>query len=220
MNGVHDMGGMHGFGPVVREADEPVFHYDWERRILALRQAAGALGKWNLDISRHSNERLPPAVYLAASYYERWVLSFEMLLIEHGLATQQEIESGKAATPAPVDVLPVLRADAVPARFRKGRSARVDAAIPARFSVGEEVLARNITTAGHTRLPRYARGKRGTVQIDHGVFIFPDSHAADRDPKPQHLYNVRFTALELWGAGFPRNQHVHIDLWDDHLDPA
>lgn len=221
MNGVHDMGGMQGFGSVVREENEPAFHHDWERRILALRQAVSALGKWNLDASRHSNERLPPATYLTASYYERWLLSLEMLLVEHGLVTQEEIDAGKPlAHGKPAEDMRVLRAEAVEARFRRGRSSRIDQPITPRFRAGDRVLARNYVTAGHTRLPRYARGRRGVIDRDHGVFIFPDSNAMNKGPDPQHLYTVRFTAAELWGADSSQNDCVYIDLWDSYLDPA
>ena len=218
MNSLHDVGGIHGFGPV-DTTDEAMYHHQWERRILGLRQALSALGKWSLDISRHSNERLPARIYLAASYFERWVLSTDTVLLEHGLATKKEIETCRADGPA-TESLPVLRAKGVAKRFRTGKSSRVDADVSPKYRIGDAVVARNITPTGHTRLPRYARGKRGRINSDHGVFVFPDTNAASRDPKPQHLYSVRFSSTELWGADFPRNDQVCIDLWDDYLDPA
>ena len=220
MNGIHDMGGMHGFGRIEREENEPVFHHDWERTTIALRQAAGALGKWNMDGSRHSNERIPPAQYLAASYYERWVISLEMLLVESGLVTRREIEAGKALSPPVTGVPAALKAGAVEPRIRTGRSARVNVPLPPRFAAGDQVVARNFTTTGHTRLPRYARGRRGAIDRDHGVFVFPDSNAMSGDPKPQHVYSVRFSASKLWGTQAPPRDVVFIDLWDDYLDRA
>ena len=219
MDGVHDMGGMHGFGPVEPEADEPVFHRRWEARTFAMRQACGALGRWNIDMARHANERMPPEQYLPASYYERWLAGLEMLLLESGLLTPSELASGKSAGPAPAGLSPFPPQNVEPA-VRKGRNYRVDADIPARFSSGASVLTRNIHPSGATRLPRYARGKRGTVIRDHGVFIFPDANAAGAGENPQHLYSVRFTAPELWGPGAPATDCVCMDLWEEYLERA
>lgn len=219
MNGVHDMGGMHGFGPIEREHDEPVFHYRWEARTFALRQACGALGKWNIDMSRHANERIPPAEYLAATYFERWLAGLELLLLESGLVTPSELASGKSAAPAPPGLVPFPPEMVEPA-VRAGRNYRVDAPVAAGFAVGARVVARNINPAGATRLPRYARGKRGVVERDHGVFIFPDANAAGAGPKPQHLYSVQFPARELWGPDAAFDGRVHLDLWEDYLEHA
>lgn len=114
----------------------------------------------------------------------------------------------------------VLKAGQVAAVLAKGATARVAADIPAKFGPGEPVVARRINPLGHTRLPRYARGCRGVVDRDHGVFIFPDAHAVDGDQKPQHCYSVCFTARELWGPEASPKDKIYIDLWDDHLDPA
>ena len=93
MNGIHDMGGMHGLGPIDREENEPVFHHAWERRAFALNMAAGFLGDWNIDMSRYAREQMPPAEYLATSYYEHWLWGLERLLVEKGLLTRTEIEA-------------------------------------------------------------------------------------------------------------------------------
>lgn len=219
MNGVHDMGGMHGFGAVQPEADEPVFHYRWEARTFALRQACGALGKWNIDMSRHANERMPPEEYLPATYYERWLAGLQRLLLESGLATQNELASGKSERPAPAGLV-AFAPERVEAAVRKGRNYRVDATVQGGFSVGAHVLARNINPTGATRLPRYVRGKHGMIERDHGVFVFPDANAAGLGPKPQHLYNVRFSARELWGDQAAAQDSVCLDLWEDYLEPA
>jgi nitrile hydratase len=219
MNGVHDMGGMHGFGAIERETDEPVFHYRWEARTFALRQACGALRKWNIDMARHANERMPPEEYLPATYYERWLSGLQRLLLENGLATPAELASGKSEEPAPAG-LAAFPPDQVEAAVARVRSYRVDAPVAAGFAAGARVLARNLNPVGATRLPRYVRGKRGVVDRDHGVFVFPDTNAAGLGQKPQHLYSVKFTARELWGEQAAAKDCVHLDLWEGYLEPA
>ena len=218
MNGVHDMGGMHGMGPVEIEKDEPVFHAEWEARTYALTIACGSHRKWNIDVSRHSRERMPPADYLAATYYERWLFGLRTLLVEQGLVTARELETGRAEGLAePAGVLHVNQVE----NFLANRiRARVDVEAAPRFRAGQGVVARNIHPSGHTRLPRYARGRRGVIDRDYGVFIFPDTNAMTRDKKPQHLYGVRFAARELWGQAASARDSVYVNLWDDHLDPA
>jgi nitrile hydratase len=218
MNGVHDMGGMHGLGPVEIEKDEPVFHAEWERRVFALRLASAYHGKWNGNMNRYAVEQMPPAEYLAATYYERVLFAFEKLLVEQGLVTAKELESGRAEGEA--SVAGILRVAGVETLLRNRIRARVDNNVPPKFKAGDGVVARNIHPAGHTRLPRYARGRRGVIDRDYGVFIFPDTNAMSRDQKPQHLYGVRFAARELWGPGVSARDSVYVNLWDDHLDPA
>ena len=187
MNGGQDLGGMMGFGAVVAEPDEPVFHAEWEKRVLALRNAAGALGEWNIDMARHANETLHPVDYLSSSYYEVWLKGLEKLLIARGLATPEELAAGRALQPAKPS-RPPLAAEAVTEALAKGTPYDRPPAFPARFAVGEEVRALNINPKGHTRLPRYARGKRGRVEKVHGVFVFPDANAHGLGPSPQWLY--------------------------------
>ena len=218
MNSIHDMGGMHGMGRVEIERDEPVFHAGWEARVLALQLACNFLGKWNIDMARYARERIPPAEYLAAGYYEKWLRGLETLLVEQGLVTANELESGHAGVKAGGAKL--LRAGEVATYLRNRRHARLDDKVPPKFKPGDRVLTRNDHPAGHTRLPRYARGRRGVVDRDHGVFIFADTHAMTRNKKPQHCYSVRFAARELWGPRAPARDSVYVDLWDDHLDPA
>jgi len=221
VNGVHDLGGMHGFGPVEREADEPVFHAEWERRAFALTLAMGAWGRWSLDMARHSRERMPPHEYLAAGYYERWLWGLETLLVEHGFLSREELDrrAERPRTARPIEP-GALRAADVPRLLGNRRAARLDDPVAPRFRAGDRVVARNLHPAGHTRLPRYVRGRQGVVDRDHGVFIFPDTHAAGLGRKPQHVYSVRFAARELWGPEAPPRDAVYADLWDDYLDPA
>ena len=218
MNGVHDLGGMHGFGQVEIEKNEPVFHFPWEKRAFALTLASGFHGKWNLDMSRYAREQMPPAEYLATTYYEHWLFGLQKLLVEQELVTAKELQTGRAE--AKTSELRALQVSDVEPLLRKRRAARLDEDVPPRFRAGERVVARNINPTGHTRLPRYARGRRGVIERDHGVFIFADTHAMSRDKKPQHCYSVRFTARELWGTDASAHDSVFVDLWDDHLDRA
>lgn len=235
------MGGMHGFGPVVRERDEPVFHADWERRTFALRLAVGARRFFNGDEHRHVIERMPPAQYLAASYYERWLYALENLLIEKGVVERAELDAVVAAlradapsataadgTTAGIDPSgkPPISGVAMPAtassqpRGSGARLLRHDPSFHPRFKAGDPVVARNINPEGHTRIPRYARGHRGTIFRDWGVFVFPDTHAHGGGAKPQHCYAVEFDSRELWGDDHPADERVFIDLWEDYLETA
>ena len=218
MNGAHDLGGMHGFGPVEIEKNEPVFHLPWEKRAFALTLACGFQGKWNLDMSRYAREQMPPAEYLATTYYEHWLFGLQKLLVEQGLITASELQTGHADTQQ--SAVRAVRAADVQALLRKRLAARLDDDVAPRFRPGDRVVARNIHPSGHTRLPRYARGRSGVIDRDHGVFIFPDAHAMSRDKKPQHCYSVRFAARELWGPTVSARDSVFVDLWDDHLDAA
>ncbi len=224
MNGVHDMGGMHGMGPIVAEADEPVFHAEWERRAFAITVATGFFGTWNIDMGRCAREQMPPAEYLATSYYEHWLWGLEKLLVDKRILTREEIADRLAGQPvalvAPPAGLRVLAAPDVPRALRNRRAARMDATVPPRFRLGARVVAKTVNPVGHTRLPRYARGRHGVVDRDHGVFVFPDAAAAERGRQPQHCYSVRFAARELWGPEASDRDAVYIDLFEPYLDPA
>jgi len=219
MNGVHDMGGEQDMGPIQYEKDEPVFHAAWEGRVYAMNRAMAAWRKWNLDASRHNGELRNPADYFRMSYYERTLAGLTELSVKSGLVTLAEIESGKPALGSTKATPPFTTADATaPGRYRA--SARRQAAVSPRFAVGQQVRARNINPIGHTRLPRYARAKFGTIDRDHGVFIFPDTNAHYLGEKPQHVYSVRFPARELWGEQAKPQDAVYLDMWDDYLEPA
>jgi nitrile hydratase subunit beta len=238
MNGMHDVGGMHGFGPVIREPDEPVFHAQWEGRTFGLTLAMMAWRRWNLDMNRSILEQVPPAEYLATTYYERWLFALERLLVENGFVAPDEMARVRrdASTPSGLDAARgagaaragaarelqdgALEPEHVPLLVGNRQAARLDDPVPPRFRVGQTVLVRNIHPTGHTRLPRYVRGRRGVVVIDHGVFIFPDSHAAGEGTRPQHVYSVQFAARELWGPDAPPRNSVCVDLWDDYLEAA
>ncbi|HSE91935.1 MAG TPA: nitrile hydratase subunit beta [Methylomirabilota bacterium] len=224
MNGVHDMGGMHGMGPIQAERDEPVFHSEWERRAFAINVASGFLGKWNIDMSRYAREQMPPAEYLGTSYYEHWLWGLEKLLVDKGILTREEVAARLTGRPAPLAPPPsglrVLKALDVAKALQNRRAARMDDPVPPRFKPGDHVVTKNMNPVGHTRLPRYARGRRGLVDRDHGVFVFPDAAAAERGRQPQHVYSVRFAGRELWGPEAPERDAIYIDLFEPYLEPA
>jgi nitrile hydratase len=218
MNGVHDMGGMHGFGKVEPEPDEPVFHAAWEGRVLALHRATLFTHAWTIDTSRAAQERLPAAVYLGASYYERWVLAIERNAVEHGLVDPDELAAGHALRPGkPVErILTRDEVGAVLSRGSYGRPPRRAAA----FRPGDRVRTKNINPPTHTRLPRYARGRLGLVEAVRGVCVFPDSVTTGRGEDPQWLYNVVFDGRELWGADADPTLKVSIEAFEPYLEPA
>lgn len=206
MNGIHDMGGMQCMGPVVREADEPVFHTEWERRVFGVMLSLMGGAQFSVDSFRYAIERMRPAEYLETSYYEHWLHAMETLLRERGMI------DGETDVILPVDQTKAMAAKVLPARL--------DVPVAAGFKPGDAVVTRNIQPLGHTRLPRYVRGKRGTVMIDHGVFLFPDTYAVDGDPKPQHVYSVRFSGPEIWGEAADPNASIRIDMFEDYLVKA
>jgi nitrile hydratase len=218
MNGVHDMGGMQDMGPIQYEKNEPVFHARWEERVYALDRAMSAWRKWNIDAWRHDIETLPPADYLRMSYYEKWFAALEKRLVAYGFVTREELEIGKAG-PGSVKATPVFTAG-MARKFNRGLRSSKDPSIAPRFRSGEVVRARNINPAGHTRLPRYARGKTGQIARDHGVHPFPDTNSKYLGEKRQHVYSVRFAARELWGEDASPRDSVYLDMWDDYLEHA
>ena len=216
MNSAHDIGGMHGMGPIVPDADEHPFHHDWEGRMLACFLAMGAWGKWNIDRGRLFRERVPGPRYLNISYF-----ALIGLAADGGLATEEELTSGHAEPDAEVRT-PAITADKVAPALDRGSSARRgEVEFAARFSAGDKVHARNINPHGHTRLPRYVRGHNGVVDRVHGVFVLPDSNADLAGEAPQTVYSVCFTAAELWGDDAPHPaDKVFVDMWDTYLEPA
>lgn len=219
MNGVHDMGGAHGYGAVEPEPDEPVFHHDWEGRAFALTIAMGATGEWNLDESRFARENRPPADYLSRTYYEIWLGGLERLLAERGLVEPEEVEAGRPAG-EPRPVRRTLAAEDVPKMLGRGGPTVRDVERPARFAVGDRVRARNIHPPTHTRLPRYVRGRVGTVVLVHGAHVYPDAHASGGGEDPQWLYTVRFDGRELWGPDGDPRSGVSVDAFEPYLEPA
>jgi nitrile hydratase beta subunit len=219
MNGIHDMGGMHGFGPIEPEANEPVFHEPWEARMFGLRRAMTSPPGSTIDRFRFLRESMPPAAYLTWSYYEHWYYSTVRSLLEAGFLTMAELRSGHAAADR------VRRKDAMRASdvARAGKTGGIFTrpleAAP-RFSVGDSVVTRNLQPTGHTRLPRYARGRRGSIHSHHGGHVLADASARGEGERPEHLYTVKFAARELWGEQAAANDKVFLDLWESYLEPA
>jgi nitrile hydratase len=217
VNGVHDMGGMHGLGPIAPEADEPVFHADWEAKVLALNLASNA--GWNIDAGRHQIELIPGPDYLRMSYYQKWFRRLEELLVIHGAITAEELATGRPAAGSEKRS-PRLTADLVEPMLRRGGPANRDVPVPAAFKPGDRVRARNLNPIGHIRLPRYVRSRVGVIARDHGVHVFPDTNAHFLGEQPRHLYSVRFEARELWGEASSARDKVYVDLWESYLERA
>jgi nitrile hydratase subunit beta len=207
MNGVHDLGGMDGFGPVEVEANEPVFHHPWEGVAFGLAVAMSAQQLTNVHAFRHAIERMDPAHYLGSPYYEHWLTAVATLLVESGVLTPAELDARAGAA---VPLSPPVRAGLVVASAPSAASPR--------FAVGSPVVVRNLHPFGHTRCPRYVRGKRGVVTRVDGRFPLPEVAAHTRERCGQYAYNVRFDGRELWGDPADRAAAVHVDLWESYLE--
>ena len=217
-NSIHDMGGMMGFGPVVPEPDEPVFHARWEGRVLAMQRAMGYTRLWTIDGGRASIENLPPLDYLGSSYYRRWFLGLEKRLVEHGLVAPDEIAAGHMQTPGRRLNRKLTAAD-VPRTMNRGNYER-PAPAPARFKPGDRVRTKNPNPTTHTRLPRYARDKAGIIEAVRGCHVFPDTAALGQGDHPQWLYTVVFAARTLWGEDADPSLSVSIEAFEPYLLPA
>jgi len=218
MDGVHDMGGMHGFGKVEPERDEPVFHAEWEGRTLALNRALGYTGIWTIDQTRFGIESLPPDVYLSASYYKKWAVRLENLLVELGLVGTDELKAGHALRPGKT-LKRKLTAAEVPNTLTRGSYAR-PTNTAARFKPGDRVRTKNIHPTTHTRLPRYARDRVGVIEAVRGCHVFPDTVAIGKGENPQWLYTVLFEGRELWGDNADPSLKVSIEAFEPYLDLA
>jgi nitrile hydratase subunit beta len=219
MNGVHDMGGMHGLGPIRREQDEPVFHEQWEARAHAMHSAMGAWRRWDTDSFRFQVESMHALEYLRMSYYERRFAALTKLVILSGLVSAKELEEGHPAV-GTAKQSPALDTAGVERMFSVNGGMNRPAPAPALYRAGDAVRTRNINPVHHTRLPRYARGKTGVIERLHGAWVFPDTNAQGLGREAQHLYTVRFTARELWGETANPRDTVRVDLWDDYLEAA
>jgi nitrile hydratase subunit beta len=225
MNGIHDLGGKHGFGPVEREANEPYFHAEWEKAVMAMNLVGMVRRIYNIDEFRHAIERMGQAEYLNTSYYEHWLASVSTLLVEKGVISREELETrtkeleGNPGAPLPDRKDPELL-DRIMNAVRKGMAEKSEPNPAPRFKVGDTVVTRNWQPPGHTRLPGYARGHRGRIHAFHGVYILPDAHAHGRGRCPEPLYSVGFESGELWGDTAEPRQRVYIDLWESYLRPS
>ena len=219
MNSIHDMGGMHGLGPIVYERSEPVFHARWEARVAALFSAMGAWGRWTADALRFRIESMPADEYLRASYYERWLAALTEISIESGLISTTELETGKPDQRIAKQT-PALTLDQARTSLTRNREWSRPEPAPARFRRGDTVRARNIHPKAHTRLPRYVRGHSGRVECLHGCHVFPDSVVLGKGEDPQWLYTVCFEGRELWGDTAEPGLVVSIDAFEPYLEPV
>jgi nitrile hydratase beta subunit len=218
MNGVHDMGGMHGFGQVEPESNEPPFHAPWEGRVLAMQRAMRFTRAWNIDMSRDAQERLPALLYLSASYYYRWALGMERNALEQGLIDADEIAAGHALRPGK-PVARVMTKNDVDHAFTRGSFSRSPAQ-QSRFKPGDRVRTKNINPPSHTRLPRYARGREGMIEAVRGCHVFPDSVMTGGGENPQWLYTVVFNGCQLWGPNADPTLTVSVEAFEPYLEPA
>jgi nitrile hydratase subunit beta len=202
-----DLGGQPGHGKVVPEPEGALFHAAWEPRVLAVTLAAGALGAWNIDMSRSTRETLPD--YAGRSYYSIWFAALEKLLVERADGVAQAVSANRTLRPSDVAVV-----------LAKGSPTGRPAATPARFQAGDRVRMRSARVGHHTRLPGYAQGKTGVVERVHGVHVFADAHAQGLGEQPQWLYGVTFDGTELWGADSAPGLRVSIDAWEPYLEAA
>lgn len=224
MTRVHDMGGRFGDGPVVPEPQGIPQLKDWQGRALALTLACGALGQWNIDMSRHARERLSPQDYSRFTYFEKWIAALADLLSEAGILTEEDL---RGAGPSALHELSIkaLKAEAVPEVLAKGGPADRPSDVAALFSVGQAVrtarpAANRQVVGGHTRLPAYAQGATGHILMLHGTHVLPDSNAHGLGETPEPLYAVAFAASELWADPESPGDKVILDLWQSYLEPA
>jgi len=217
MNGVHDMGGMQGLGRIEPEPEGHAFHADWEGRVHAMTVASPT--RSNIDAGRHQRELIPGPEYLRMSYYEKWFRSLSDRLLALGFVKPEEFASGRADPHAPKATPRLLARDVDAALSRHGSYVR-EMAAPAQFKPGDRVRARNINPDGHTRLPRYVRGRTGVILSMNGAHVFPDSNAHGKGEDPRPLYTVRFRAQELWGEAANPRDSVSLDLWEPYLERA
>lgn len=219
MNGAQDMGGMHGFGPVEPEPNEPVFHAEWERRAFALTLAMAMPGGWNIDMGRFARENRPPGEYLAMSYYQIWFAALEQMLKERGLVADDEVEAGHALHPPKPVKRTLSPGDVAQVLYRGGPTER-ETNSAAKFKAGDRVRTKNMNPLTHTRLPRYVRGHVGEIERVIGCHVFPDSNATGAGENPQWLYTMRFEGRELWGEAADPAVQVSVDAWEPYLLPA
>lgn len=219
MDGIHDLGGKHGFGEVEREADEPAFHERWEASVFAMTRAAAAAGAWNnTDRFRHSIERIDPVAYLSHGYYGRWLGGIETLLVEAGIVSTADVTRRALERGASPSDLVASRPSSTPDPMAAAGAGTIrQVSPPPRFREDDVVVTSTRVRSGHTRLPAYARGKIGRIHAVHGGWVYPDTNAHGEGEQPQYLYTVAFTGDELWGEGADPYLTVHVDLFEPYL---
>ncbi|MCG8547637.1 MAG: nitrile hydratase subunit beta [Alphaproteobacteria bacterium] len=218
MDGIHDLGGREGFGAIdVDEKEEP-FHHPWEGRIRGIVHAIRNPGDWNIDWFRHCRELIEPVDYLSRPYFDQWLQTYAAMIVNSGVATVEEVASGKAKTPGP-DLASPMAPDEVARASNQAENYKRDTGANPIFAIGEPVVAKSHAAVGHTRLPAYVRGRRGWIESYHGIQLFPDEHALGEE-SAQPLYTVGFNASELWTEAAESHDQVFLNLWESYLDPT
>lgn len=218
MDGIHDLGGREGFGPVPGKEDGRPFHAEWETRAFGMEQSSAAGKGWTIDWFRHCRELIPPADYLTRSYFDQWLLTLTAQMIDEGYLTVDEIKSG-AATFTPQPRHPPATPEEARAFVTDARSCERPVSVPPAFGVGSLVRARLLGISGHTRLPGYVRGQQGAVVAHHGAHVVPDASTSG-EHRAGHLYTVSFAAADLWSEAKDSPDRVFVDLWEEYLEPA
>lgn len=217
MDGVHDLGGREGFGPVLDNDDKP-FHADWELRAFGMKQASASGKSWTIDWFRHCRELTGPVDYLTRPYYDQWLTTVVAQLIDEGYLTLDEIRAGAPAFAPKPGRSPQTR-EAARAFVETPKSFAVSVNAPPRFALGEQVRCRLDGGSGHTRLPGYARGRAGLIHTHHGGHLLPDASARGEE-RGEHLYTVSFAAADLWPEAKGSADRVFVDLWESYLEKA
>ncbi len=226
MNGLFDLGGADGLGPIDPPKDEPVFRADWERVVLTMFPALSRAGWFVLDQFRHGIEVMDPAVYLKSPYYEHWLHSFELYGERNGELDMDELDRrtkyylDNPEAPLPERETSQELVDFVTAATASGVSPQRPTDKPVRFAVGEKVRLSTNAPFGHTRLARYVRGKMATVVAHRGSFVYPDAAGNGLGEDPQHVYTVQFDSVELWGDQAEQNTTTTFDVWDPYIEHA
>jgi len=227
MNSLHDVGGIDGFGPVAWEKNEPVFHEQWEAHMRAVDMLMFTkLHAYCVDEARHRIERMNPVYYLGSSYYQIWLLRMEALLMEKGYVTEEEVQAKmRAITPEPPTshlapyrhIMPSIASPQRRTVIPHAGSAHKEDPIP-KYAVGDVVRVKDGAPLGHTRVPRYVRGKVGVITNLHGNFILPDQRVADGSLLYQPVYQVCFAAQHVWGDAAAPKDKLYLEMWEDYIE--
>jgi nitrile hydratase len=226
VNGVHDLGGLEGLGPINPTPEEPVWHSEWEKSAFSMFLPFVFTGL-TLDQFRHGIEKLHPVEYLAGRYYEHWIHTVEQNFIDKGIISHEELEERTRKylenPDAPMPQGPAEDpGDTFIQIYKTGASTlREDAGKEAQFAAGDRVRVKNVNPSGHTRCARYLRGKEGVVTEVYGAFVFPDTNAHEQGENPERVYNVEFESGHVWGTGTNGENHkIRFDLWEPYLERA
>jgi len=216
MDGIHDLGGRQGFGAIEVDEREEAFHEPWEGRVRGIVNAMSKAADWNIDWFRHCRELIDPVDYLTRPYFDQWLQTYAAMMINSGVATVSELANGHSETPPPALREPMGVGDIEKAK-NSSKSFEREIDTPPAFAVGEVVTVKDHGVTGHTRLPAYARGRRGVIEAYHGAHVFPDANAHGEE-QAAPLYTVGFDAAELWLEAEGRRERVFLNMWEPYLE--